>query len=74
METNNIMEEAIEEVAVKAPNKILMGCGVAGITLLVGGLVYKFVAKPIVNKIKNKKEAEAETVEDGDYREVEVEE
>lgn len=74
METNEIMtnEEVIEttEEIVKAGTgkwfKVAAGVGLA---VLVGGLAYKYVAKPIVAKIKAKKEQQAMEAEEVTYYE-----
>lgn len=73
MNENIIIENAVEEAVEKAPSKVLVGCGAAGAALLVGGLVYKFVVKPISQKIKNKNAEESyeEESSEDDYREIE---
>lgn len=60
METNNIMTneatEVEEEVMTNNSNKALVNFGIAGGLLLVGGLAYKYIIKPINQKRKNAKE------------------
>ena len=81
METNEIMttnESVIDEVTTEIANvdsgkagKIVAG---AVATVLVGGLIYKFVVKPLVAKHKAKKEAKAnEVIECDNYDECDVE-
>ena len=65
MENNEIIM-ANEDVAVEvveSTTKLSKGAKVAigiGATVLVGGLVYKFVVKPIVKKVKAKKASKQE--------------
>lgn len=61
METNEIMtnEEVIEtteEIVKTGTGKWLKVAAGVGLAVLVGGLAYKYVAKPLVAKIKAKKE------------------
>lgn len=77
MEANEIMvnEEVIEtaeEIATSGPSKGFKIAAGVGIAALVGGLAYKFIAKPIVAKIKAKK-AEKEIEAEYDYVDDEVE-
>jgi hypothetical protein len=70
MDANEIVEneEIVESTAKNVSAKALkIGVGV-GVTALVGVLTYKFVIKPIVNKIKKKHQpvVEAEIVEEDD--------
>lgn len=59
MEENEIMQEEVfeeeETTTAKSGNGWKVAAGI-GLTALVGGLLYKFVGKPIVAKIKAKKE------------------
>lgn len=80
MEKNEIMgtEEVMdvtEEVATKGPSKGLKVAAGIGIAVLVAGLSYKFVIKPIAAKIKANKtrkrtDQEIELAE-GDYEVIE---
>lgn len=61
MENNEIImnEEVIDKVGETAVNnsgKLLKVAGGIAIVVTVGGLAYKFIVKPIVAKIKAKKE------------------
>jgi hypothetical protein len=60
MEANEIMQDEViemtEEIATAGSGKGWKIAAGVGLTALVGGLLYKFVAKPIVAKIKAKKE------------------
>lgn len=67
MEANEIMTneevmgvvDATEEVVTENSGKLAKVCVGVGLAALVGGVIYKFVVKPIVNKIKAKKEEKA---------------
>lgn len=70
MENNEIMFEEVmdvtEEIADVGSGKSLSAGKVIGVAALVGGAIalsYKFVAKPVIAKIKAKKEAKNATVE-----------
>lgn len=83
METNEIMttneeviDEVTEEIATADSGKTLNVIAGIGLAVLGGVLVYKYAIKPIVAKIKAKKEEQArsESIECEDYDEVVVEE
>lgn len=63
METNEIMAvndviEVAEEFAIDEPKfGIGKGLAIGAGVVLAGALTYKFIVKPIVNKIKSKKDA-----------------
>lgn len=76
MENQEIMKEAVEATEVTTSNKAgKAGLAVAilGGIVLVGGVVYKAVIKPIFGKGKAKK-AEAQNVEDPDAWKEELQE
>lgn len=63
METKEIMTtevedvmEATEEIASAGSGKALKVAAGVGLVALAGGLLYKFVAKPLIKKAKAKKE------------------
>lgn len=71
METNEIMNneeviEVTEEIATAGSGKGLKIAAGIGLTVLVGGLAYKYVVKPMWAKIKAKKEDQKISVEDYD--------
>lgn len=71
METNEIMNneeviEVTEEIATAGSGKGLKIAAGIGLTVLVGGLAYKYVVKPMWAKIKAKKEEQNISVEDYD--------
>jgi len=54
--TNDEVIEATEEIATASLSKgAKIGVGV-GLAVLIGGIAYKYVAKPMIAKIKAKKE------------------
>jgi flagellar biosynthesis/type III secretory pathway M-ring protein FliF/YscJ len=53
--TEEIMEEAVETVETNSRKALKVAAG-AGAVLLVGGLIYKFIAKPLIAKRKAKKD------------------
>ena len=63
--TNEVVEETatdvVEDIATAdyGLTKVMIGVGA---TVIVGGLIYKFVVKPIIRKHKAKKEAEVEDI------------
>lgn len=71
METNEIMKnEDVIETTVEEVNKTGIGKGLkiaagAGLTIFAGVLAYKYVAKPLIAKLKAKK-ATAVVIEDYD--------
>lgn len=71
METNEIMNneeviEATEEIATAGSGDGLKIAAGIGLTVLVGGIAYKYIVKPIWTKIKAKKEEQKISVEDND--------
>lgn len=61
METNEIMTneevmDATEEVITTGSGKTLITLGIIGGAALVSGLAYKYAIKPIIDKVKAKKE------------------
>ena len=72
MNNEEIMETTAEEIAKKSSGKgFKIGVGI-GIALLVGTIAYKYVGKPMIAKIKAKKE-EKEVI-DVEASEIEFEE
>lgn len=71
METNEIMlndevMDVTEDIVTESSGSCLKTVAGIGVAVVVGGLIYKYVAKPIYNKVKEKKEQkkiEAEAVE-----------
>ena len=70
--TNEDLIETTEEIINEGSgNGFKVAAGI-GLTLLVGGVVYKYIAKPMIAKIKAKKESEEfEEVEEVDAEFVE---
>ena len=68
MENNEIMNtemvvEAAEEIVTNDSNKVLKTLGAVGAVAALGYVTYKFVIKPIVKKVKAKKEIEGTIIE-----------
>ena len=63
MENNEIMStevmEVTEEIATTGPSKGVKIAAGIGLAAVISGLAYKFVVKPIVAKVKAKKEQQA---------------
>ncbi|NLD50532.1 MAG: hypothetical protein GX660_25605 [Clostridiaceae bacterium] len=55
MENENIQETIVSTANVMQNNGILKIAGIGAGVVLVGGLIYKFAAKPILAKLKSKK-------------------
>ncbi len=78
MEENKIMNneeviEVTEEIVSKtASHKVLKMAAGVGLTVIVGGIAYKYIVKPAIAKHKAKKEASAEVDEAVDYEDVDV--
>lgn len=71
METNEILtnEEVMdvaEEVVTTGSGKALKTLGIFGGAVLIGGLAYKYAVKPIIAKVKAKKEPEDDFSDDAD--------
>lgn len=76
MEENKILtaenaEVAAEEFVSFEPSKLTIGLGIGAGVIALGGLAYKFIVKPILNKRKEK--AEVEELDAEDVEEVEAE-
>lgn len=60
METNEIMNneviETTEEIVKTTSGKVLKCVSEIGLVVACGFVAYKYIAKPIVNKLKTKKE------------------
>lgn len=70
IEQEEIMEP--EEIETEGSGRSLAAFGLGvGVTLL-GGIVYKYVAKPAIAKWKNRKETKVEIIEDDDFDEEDV--
>ena len=64
---NEEVVEIAEEIASAGTGRGLKMFGLGAATIVVGGVAYKFGVKPLINKIKAKKEARSiETCEDCD--------
>ena len=79
MENNEIMKneevmEATEEIATADSGKGLMVVAGIGLVVLAGGIIYKYVAKPMIAKAKAKKEQKATIIEATDFEVEDVEE
>ena len=76
MESNNILtneevSEATEEIATCGSKKGIKIAAGIGLSVLTGVIVYKYVVKPLVAKIKTKKELQAvETIDSAIVEEV----
>ena len=79
MDTNEIMVneeviEATEEIATAGSgNGIKMAAGI-GLAVLGGVVAYKYIVKPMVAKIKAKKEQQKIDAEFDDYEDAEIDE
>lgn len=80
METNEILtnEEvmnAAEEVVTESSGKTLKALGIFGGAVLIGGLAYKYAVKPIIAKVKAKKEPDdfSDDADDIDIVDAEIE-
>lgn len=69
---NEEVIEAVEDVAVKDSSKVLKKLGAIGLIVGGGYLVYKYGVKPIVKKIKDKKEAGDDIIDAAELVESEV--
>lgn len=72
MKNEEVIETTTEELAEATTGKGLKIVAGIGIGVLAGFAIYKYIAKPIYAKIKNKKEAKAELhvgeCEESDYQ------
>ena len=63
MENNEMINDEVveiaEEIASAGTGRGLKMFGLGAATVVVGGVAYKFAVKPLIKKIKNKKEAKA---------------
>lgn len=60
---NNVVENSTEELGTKNSGKVGKAIFGAGVAALIGGTVYKYVIKPIIQKHKAKKAKEQEEKE-----------
>ena len=79
MDTNEIManEDVIdttEEIATASSGKVFKVTAGAGLTVLGGFVAYKYLIKPVVAKIKAKKEQQKINAEVDDFDDAEVDE
>lgn len=74
MNTNEIINNeevmnATEEIVTANSDKVLMAVAGVGLAVLVTGLAYKYIAKPMIAKHRAKKEQQAMTVK---YEDIDV--
>lgn len=77
MMVNNEVLEATEEIATAGSGKGFKMVAGIGLAVLVGGMAYRYIAKPMIAKIKARKEAQAQeaiVLNTEDTREVEEDE
>ena len=61
MMVNDEVLEATEEIATTGSSKGLKIAGIVGLSVLGGMIIYKYVVKPTIAKIRAKKELESES-------------
>lgn len=71
---NEFIEDTTDEIATASSGKGFKVAAGVGLTVLVGVISYKYVIKPIVTKIKAKKEQQRIDAEEFDGNFVEIEE
>lgn len=69
---NNEVINVAEEIVTADSGKVLKTLGIVGGIVVVGAVAYKYVVKPIVKKVKDKKEL-ADGVTEDDVEPVESE-
>ena len=72
--TNEVVENAAEEIVVNESSSMLKKFGIVGGVLVVGGLAYKYVVKPMVAKKKAAKDEITSDIPVAEYTEEEVSE
>ena len=72
MDTNEIMVNETEEIATAGSRKGFKVAAGVGLTVLGGFVVYKYVIKPVMAKIKTKKEQQRINEEVDDFDDLDV--
>lgn len=71
---NEFIEDTTDEIATASSGKGFKVAAGVGLTVLVGVISYKYVIKPVIAKIKAKKEQQRINAEEFDGNFVEIEE